>query len=423
MATVGLLRNPLCVRRLTWRGHTLVIRVVVRRRQVPHSEFTALPDPDCFGRIVQWANLGAAFLWRTIRTENTQTTCAQVARRKTFADKKKLRTMNSTNTNSAAQNSAAVNTNKKGSTVIQVIRILLLTPILIALWPFTRAWKFVNRNFLSYVMGRVVKDKKRIYSIRFIWYGDSIYLHPMIWGSLIMYALTTAGIITAGWALLSWFVLLFLCYVTILYNFDIIRCSILGVGVVAFFGVAYFATVEWAWNPLTVLADHVRWLDASVSPGFFVASAYVFLSLIFSEIVWAWLFHRVEIDESYVYEHQFLKVSTREPIFARGLKRETRDILELILLGAGDIQHRTRSGYKCFKNVPFASLWLGRAIDRLLDFRRKAEVDIEQASTSGDGESVRPSDANPELNEELFEEGDDIEDDDTDGDDMDDGAE
>ncbi len=42
-----------------------------------------------------------------------------------------------------------------------------------------------------------------------------------------------------------------------------------------------------------------------------------------AEVVWAWLFHRVEIDESYVYEHQFLRATTREPIFARGLKRET----------------------------------------------------------------------------------------------------
>ena len=173
------------------------------------------------------------------------------------------------------------------SFVLKVLKLMLITPLQIAFWPFASAGNFVHRNFLSYVLGYVVKDKKRIYSIRFVWYGDSIHLHPMIWGSLIMYALTTAGVMTAGWALLSWFVLLFLCYVTILYNFDIIKCVTLAVGVIAFFGAAYFATVELSWNPLAVAADHIRFLDASVSPGFFVAAAYVFLGLIFSEIVWA----------------------------------------------------------------------------------------------------------------------------------------
>ncbi|MDG2359240.1 MAG: hypothetical protein P8M20_06265 [Planctomycetaceae bacterium] len=238
------------------------------------------------------------------------------------------------------------------------------------------------------------------------------YLHPMIWGSLALFGLTAGGVLTAGWALLAWFVALFVCYITILYNFDIIRCSILATGIVAFFGLAHFSTVELAWNPLTAVANHVRLLDASVSPGFFVAAAYVFTALISAEVVWAWLFHRVEIDKSYVYEHQFMKTSTREPIFARGLKRETRDILELILLGAGDIQHRTRKGYRHFKNVPFASLWLGTAIDSLLDFRRKGEIAL-QHDDHEDAADVRISDANQEL------EGDDVMDDDIDSGDED----
>jgi hypothetical protein len=120
----------------------------------------------------------------------------------------------------------------------------------------------------------------------------------MIWGSLALFGLTAGGMVTAGWALLVWFAALFVCYITILYNFDIIRCSILATGIVAFFGMAHFATVELAWNPLTAVANHVRLLDASVSPGFFVAAAYVFTALISTEVVWAWLFHRVEIDES-----------------------------------------------------------------------------------------------------------------------------
>ena len=305
---------------------------------------------------------------------------------------------------------------KSPGMLFQIVKAALLTPLAVIFWPIAKVWNGFYHHFLSYLIGRVVRDRDRIYRIRFVWYGDSIYLHPMIWGSLALYGLTAGGVITAGWALLVWFVALFVCYITILYNFDIIRCSILATGIVAFFGMAHFATVELAWNPLTAVADHVRLLDASVSPGFFIAAAYVFTVLISAEVVWAWLFHRVEIDESYVYEHQFMKTSTREPIFARGLKRETRDILELILLGAGDIQHRTRKGYRIFKNVPFASLWLGTAIDSLLDFRRKGEIALQKQGTD-DGSDVRISDANPELADEF--ESDDADDyiDDGDGDD------
>lgn len=291
-----------------------------------------------------------------------------------------------------------VNTTQKSNFAARLLKLILL-PLSILAWPITKGWQAVYRNFLSYLLGRVVRDKRRIYSVRFIWYGDSIYLHPMIWGSLLLYGLTAASVMSAGWALLVWFVALFVCYVTILYNLDIFKCCMLGVGIVAFFGMAHVSMVELAWNPLTAISSHVRSLDASVSPGFFAASGYVFLALISMEVIWAWLFHRVEIDESYVYEHQFMVSTTREPIFARGLKRETRDILELILLGAGDIQHRTRKGFKAFRNVPFASLWLGTAIDSLLDFRRRAEP---PESSGGEDEAtlVRAADANPDLLDE-----------------------
>lgn len=309
---------------------------------------------------------------------------------------------------------------KNGNAVLRLAKLLLL-PLTILSWPIRKGWQAVYRNFLSYLLGRVLRDKRRIYSVRFIWYGDSIYLHPMIWGSLLLYGLTAASVMSAGWALLVWFVALFVCYVTILYNLNIFKCSMLGVGIVAFFGMAHVSMVELAWNPLTAISHHVQFLEASVTPGFFVASAYVFLALISMEVVWAWLFHRVEIDESYVYEHQFMVATTREPIFARGLKRETRDILELILLGAGDIQHRTRKGYKAFRNVPFASLWLGTAIDSLLDYRRRSEP-TETSEGEDDSALVRVSDANPDLLEEDMDGDDgDMDDGDMDDGDMDDG--
>ena len=310
---------------------------------------------------------------------------------------------------------------KKLNPMIRVARVLFM-PLWLIGWPFVRGWQVFYRNFLSYLVGRVVRDRRRIYSIRFIWYGDSIYLHPMIWGSLILSALTASGVMTAGWALLVWFVALFVCFITIVYNLNVLKCSILAIGLTAFFGMAHVSTVEFAWNPLTAISNHLTGLHASVSPGFFVLSAYVFLFVIAAEVAWAWLFHRVEIDEPYVYEHQFLTASTREPIFARGLKRETRDILELLLLGAGDIQHRTRKGYKSFRNVPFASLWLGTAIDSLLDFRRKGEIEVVDKESPDDSADVRVTDANPDLADAEMEMEDDFGDEMDDMEDMEDGG-
>lgn len=256
-----------------------------------------------------------------------------------------------------------------------------------------KVWRWIDKSFLSYITGRVLKDARRIYSIKFIWYGDSVYLHPLIWGSALLYGLAVAGV-SPAWLLLFWFMALVICFLTIMYNFDIIKAAVLGTGVVALLGAAYFSTVEWSWNPLLAVKNHIAALDAQVSPGFFLVSSYVFTLLIASEVIWAWLFHRVEIDESYVYEHQFLQGTTREPIFARGLKRETKDLLELLLLGAADIQHRTKRGFKRFRNVPFASLWLGSSIDSLLDYRRESQVRLETTSKD-DADQVRISDAFP----------------------------
>jgi hypothetical protein len=275
------------------------------------------------------------------------------------------------------------------------------------------------KHFLAYVLGTTVRDKRRVYCVKFVWYGDSVYLHPMVWGSLLLSLLAMSEVVPGGFVLLAWFVGLFVCFMTIMYNFNVIRSAVLAIGLVAFFGLAFFATVEFSWNPLVAIASHVSALEANVSPGFYVAAAYLFASLIASELVWAWLFHRVEIDESYIYEHGFLQGSTREPIFARGMKRETKDLLELLLLGAADIQHRTKNGFKRFSNVPFASLWLGTAIDSLLDHRRKGESGS-ATKTDDVAELVRISDA---VQDDFEDEDDDTGDDDAcDDDAMDDDA-
>jgi hypothetical protein len=298
---------------------------------------------------------------------------------------------------------------------------LVKQPVWLLIWPLLRAARFVNRHFLQYLFGHVMRDSGRVYRIKFIWYADSVYLHPMIWGSVLLYALADAGAVASGWLLLIWLSALVLCYVTIIYNFNVIKSSILVTVVLAVLGGAYFSTVEWHWNPLRALAAHLASLNAKVSSGFFLASAYVFFALIICEVVWAWLFHRVEIDESYVYEHQCLQGTSREPIFARGLKRETKDLLELLLLGAADIQHRTRSGVKRFKNVPFASLWLGSAIDSLLDVHRNGQTKGKKQTDHAD--QVRVSDAfHGDMGDEELDDADDT-DDNSDYDDADSDAE
>jgi len=289
------------------------------------------------------------------------------------------------------------------SAVASILYYVFVLPIKIVFWPFTRGFKSLYTHFISYIVGHVVRDSNRVYSIKFVWYNDSVYLHPMIWGSLILFGISSGlgqaggvieGAFDSSWLLLIWFVLLGLSYVTIMYNFNVINTAILAVTVLALLGGAFFSTIQWAWNPLQAVSYHTKWMHANVTPGFYLASAYVFLGLIVFELIWAWLFHRVEIDESYVYEHQFMKTSTREPIFARALRRETKDLLELLLLGAADIQHRTRSGAKTFKNVPFASLWLGTNIDRMLDHRRPGQIALEKEQGRYDSASeVRHEDA------------------------------
>ena len=281
-----------------------------------------------------------------------------------------------------------------------------MLPVWLFVWPVVGFWRSFYKHFLAYLLGTKIADRQRVYSVKFVWYGDSVYLHPMVWGSLLLYVLALTGAIPAGYLLLAWLAGLAVCYLTIMYNFNVIRTAVLGIGLVALFGLAYVATVEFDWNPLTAVANHIARLEAGVTPGFYITTAYLFTVLIASEVAWAWLFHRVELDESYVYEHRFLQGSTREPIFARGMKRETKDLLEVLLLGAADIQHRTKNGYKRFKNVPFASLWLGTWIDSLLDHRRKGEIDL-LSKTEDDATLVRAQDAFSELEDDEMDDGDD----------------
>ncbi len=264
---------------------------------------------------------------------------------------------------------------------------LLLLPLKIIAWPFLFVGRFLYEHWLSYVLGRAKRDGDRVFSVRFVWYGDSVYLHPMVWGSLVLYVVVKSQVFAPGWSLLVWFILLAVCFLTVIYNFNIVKASVLIVCVIAVLSLAYVSNAEWRWNPLRAVADHIESLDAEVTQGFYIVAAYVFALLIAAEVLWGWLFNRVEIDEAYVYERRFLQSTAREPIFARGLKRETKDLLELVIMGAADITHRTQRGSKVFKNVPGASLGLGVALDQMLDHRRPDEDRLQRkrrAASAGD---------------------------------------
>ena len=334
--------------------------------------------------------------------------------------------------------------------------------------------KLLDKHFVSFIRGRVLKDETRVYSLRFVWYSDSVYLHPMIWGSLVLWFLATNAVVVEsddvaaaatgasqaavaegdtaattpsdsataatsdtspaatddagaeagdtdvsgqtdgetegqpaeaqaektgmaawglkpGWLTMVWFISLGVCYMTTMHNFNVLRVAILIVVVLAVLGGSYYATHELELDLLAGVINHLDSLQATVTPGFYLVSAYFFAGLIVCEVFWAWLFQRVEIDESYVYEFRFLRGTAREPIFARGLRRETKDLLELALMGAADITHRTKNGVKRFPNVPFASLWLGLAFDKMLDYRRTGQIELEKRRQKDQSDQARSS--------------------------------
>ena len=67
------------------------------------------------------------------------------------------------------------------------------------------------------------------------------------------------------------------CFLTVMYNFDIFKAGVLGVCLVAVFGLAYVSRSRMAMESSQwVLADHVEELDVTVSEGFYIASAWIF---------------------------------------------------------------------------------------------------------------------------------------------------
>ena len=362
--------------------------------------------------------------------------------------------------------------------------------------------QLLDKHFVSFIRGRVLKDDTRVYSLRFVWYSDSVYLHPMIWGSLVLWFLATNAVVVEsedvaaaatgasqaaasegdataatpadstpaaessdtspaapddagaeagdtdvsgqtdgetegqpaeaqaektgmaawglkpGWLTMVWFISLGVCYMTTMHNFNVLRVAILIVVVLAVLGGSYYATHELELDLLAGVISHLDSLQATVTPGFYLVSAYFFAGLIVCEVFWAWLFQRVEIDESYVYEFRFLMGTAREPIFARGLRRETKDLLELALMGAADITHRTKNGVKRFPNVPFASLWLGLAFDKMLDYRRTGQIELEKRRQKDQSDQARLQDAMEEISEDWQEDAPDTSAEDVDPDDV-----
>jgi hypothetical protein len=64
-------------------------------------------------------------------------------------------------------------------------------------------WRSFYKHFLAYLLGTKIADRRRVYSVKFVWYGDSVYLHPLVWGSVLLYVLALTGVIPAGFLLLA----------------------------------------------------------------------------------------------------------------------------------------------------------------------------------------------------------------------------
>ena len=74
------------------------------------------------------------------------------------------------------------------SSLWRLLRLLLLPLILVG--------KLLDKHFVSFIRGRVLRGEDRVFSLRFVWYSDSVYLHPMIWGSLVLYLFASQVVVT-----------------------------------------------------------------------------------------------------------------------------------------------------------------------------------------------------------------------------------
>ena len=213
----------------------------------------------------------------------------------------------------------------------RLLRLLLLPLLLVG--------KFLDKHFVSFIRGRVLRGEDRVYSLRFVWYSDSVYLHPMIWGSLVLYFVATQAVVTVanpvaetarveataadgaptdaqsatppangddaaiddaaiddaaidaqpaaidqagssglslGWLTMVWFLGLGVCYLTTMHNFNVLRTGILLICVCAMLGGSYFATHEFEIDFVAGVIAHMDSLGATVTPGFYIVSAYFF---------------------------------------------------------------------------------------------------------------------------------------------------
>lgn len=237
-----------------------------------------------------------------------------------------------------------------------------------------RALYYIDDRYFSFVRGKVARDVSgRTVHVRFCHYSPIIYLHPLIWGNLILGWLAVAGV-PPGWLMIIWFLGVLVVTVTALCDIDIFRAVSLGLAVLVVLLGAWISTLKLAWNPLVAVAGSVRALEVGVTPGFYFAVAIGTGVLVAGPLLYAWLYKRVEIDRAYVMEYRFLKGVTREQIYARSVKRDPKDLGEILLLGAADIVVNTRAGHVYrYANVPGAGAWLAHAFDTVLDLQESGE--------------------------------------------------
>lgn len=254
---------------------------------------------------------------------------------------------------------------------------------------------YCDDRYLSFVRGQVTRDTYgKAVHVRFCHYSPIVYLHPLVWASLLLGCFATAGA-TPEWLILIWFLLVLVVTMTALEDIDIFRAVSLGLLILVVLLAAWVSTLKFAWNPLATVADVFRSLHVAVTPGFYFAVAMGSGAVVAGPLIYAWLYNRVEIDRAYVMEYRFLKGVTREQIYARAVRRDPKDLGEVLLLGAADIVVNTRSGHVYrYANVPGAAAWLARAFDTVLDVqqpgerRENAEVASRPADAFGSEEGL-----------------------------------
>lgn len=305
--------------------------------------------------------------------------------------------------------------------IARAIFIAIRAVLRVVLWvPGVTIAKWLDEHWFSYVRQQVVRDARgNLVEVRFCHYGNPIFLFTMALVTYVIYCIvlatvptfdakvlldaaqpanviTAVKVTTSGWFLFSWFVLLVLTYLALMTDVGWKELMwVIAVVAIIVLG-SLLSQLQWQFNPLRGLRDHVRNIDVAVTPGFYLAVAELFTGLVCITLLQSWMYRRVKMDKSFVQMLGFPWGMKREQIYARPVERTSPDLIESILLlfGANVKVYLTGNRVLVFKNVPRAGR--GRfadAIDALIDYKSGSEQKREADEAAAEVTMLRPEDA------------------------------